>query len=267
MLGTFEKARRVLELYSTRCPEWGVTEVARRLELPVSSVHLLMTSLTHMGLLHRTVAGRYRLGFKLLALSQILLTNTPWREVAQGVLSTTARRCGESLHLAAFDGGQVVIVAGVPGQYADSVVLPPVGAVLPALESASGRLLLAHRPWNVVRRVLADAGRTGGGAEDAVQALEHALQEGHSVHEDAHTWSVAAGIRNHSGEVIASVCASVPLTRPAAQRLALLQAVTEAGRQISECIGYVEDSGSGGQLAWTSVQGEERLTVVPRRDS
>src|SRR6478672_7500426 len=184
MLGTFEKARRVLDLYSTRYPEWGVTEVARRLEIPASSAHLLMTSLTHMGLLHRTVAGRYRLGFKLLALSQILLSNTPWRDVSREVLSAASQRHAEALHLAAFDGGQVVVVARFAGQYADSVILPDVGAVLPALESASGRLLLAHRPWNVVKRVLTEAALPADRAEEALRVLEQVLQDGHSVYED-----------------------------------------------------------------------------------
>ncbi|GHF45371.1 DNA-binding IclR family transcriptional regulator [Deinococcus metalli] len=266
MLGTFEKARRVLDLYSTRYPEWGVTEVARRLEIPASSAHLLMTSLTHMGLLHRTVAGRYRLGFKLLALSQILLSNTPWRDVSREVLSAAAQRHAEALHVAAFDGGQVVVVARGAGPYADSVILPDVGAVLPALESASGRLLLAHRPWNVVKRVLMEADLKEGRAEETLQALEQVLQDGYSVYDAGPSWSAAAGVRNHNGEVIAAVCVSVPVARHAEQRAALPQIVLGIGHEISERLGFFSAAGAEDQAVWTSVQGEERLTVRPRRD-
>lgn len=97
ILGTLDKADRVLTLYTPARPEWGVTEAARTLGEPPSSTHLLMSSLAQMGVLHRTVAGRHRLGFPLLTLGQILLANTPWRETA--ALHTHALSCaiGETI--------------------------------------------------------------------------------------------------------------------------------------------------------------------------
>ncbi len=107
-LGTLERAARILDLFTPARSEWGASEVARALQLPTSSAHLTLSSLARTGLLHRTVAGRHRLGFKLLSLYQTLLTNTPWRDVAQDEMAALARRCGESVGLKAFDGGQLV---------------------------------------------------------------------------------------------------------------------------------------------------------------
>ena len=130
MLGTFEKARSVLDLYTTEHPEWGVTEAARQLGMPTSSTHVLLSSLAHMGLLHRTVAGRYRLGFKLLALSQVLLANTPWREVAQEEMRELFHQYGETVSLSAFDGGQIVNVAKFDGRWPDTPFLAPLPLVI-----------------------------------------------------------------------------------------------------------------------------------------
>ncbi|MFC5848809.1 IclR family transcriptional regulator [Deinococcus petrolearius] len=268
MLGTFEKARAVLDLYTTEHPEWGVTEVARTLGMPTSSTHVLMASLTQMGLLHRTVAGRYRLGFKLLALSQVLLSNTPWREVAEEEMAALFARYGETLSLVAFDGGQIVTVAKFDGRRPGSLRMPNVGSVLPTYQGASGRLLLAHRPWPVVRHVLNDprvSGLSAGGVPEALRTLEQVLREGAATYEDAGAWSVAAPVRNHNGEVIAALGFSVPLERGPEQRLALLQAVLTTGARISGRIGHVPGLPDDDRMVWMSVGGQERLRTAPRR--
>lgn len=270
MLGTFEKARAVLDLYTTDHPEWGVTEVARTLGMPTSSTHVLMSSLTQMGLLHRTVAGRYRLGFKLLALSQVLLFNTPWREVAEEEMALLFTQFGETLSLAAFDGGQIVTVAKLDGRYPDSVHMPEVGAVLPAYHGASGRMLLAHRPWPVVRSVLNDPKASGLDADEvqsAVLILETVLHDDLATFEDSvkQVWSVAAPVRNHNGEVIVAVASTVPATYSQERREALRSAVQEAGQRISYRIGYSEGSPQEHRLVWMSVGGQDRLQARPRR--
>ncbi|MFC4456695.1 IclR family transcriptional regulator [Deinococcus sonorensis] len=266
MLGVFEKARAVLDLYTTAHPEWGVTEVARQLGFPPSSAHVLMTSLTQMGLLHRTVAGRYRLGFKLLALSQVLLSNTPWRDVARDEMTTLGQGCGEALLLAAFDGGQLVTVATIEGRHPDSPPLPQVGAVLPPYPSASAALLLAHRPWSVVRRALQGDGaeRTPAELDAALLDLERVVQDGLASSLDAQMWSVAAPVRNHNGEVIAALSVHVPATRTVERRMALQRALEDASQRLSARIGHV-DRAPEERLFWTSVQGQERLQRPSRR--
>ena len=63
MLSTLEKAGRVLRLFTAENPEWGVSQVARELLVSKGSVHDALATLTQIGLVHRTVTGRYRLGF------------------------------------------------------------------------------------------------------------------------------------------------------------------------------------------------------------
>lgn len=274
MLGTFEKARAVLDLYSTERPEWGVSEVARRLALSKSTAHVLLTSLAQMGLLHRTLAGRYRLGFGLLALSEVLLANTPWREVAREEMTRLAGAFGEPVHLAAFDGGQIVNVAGLEGRLAGGVAVPGVGAVLPAHASAGGKVLLAHRPREVVEAVTGASGlerltdRTLGTPEALAEALERVRAQGYAWevgerHPDV--CAVAAPVRNHNGEVIAAVSLSVPAARFGPRAQPLTEALIHACAQISSRIGYQPGLVGEGPLMWMSVQGRDELRPAPRR--
>lgn len=271
MLGTFEKARAVLDLYTTERPEWGVSEVARQLGMPTSSAHVLLASLAGMGFLHRTLAGRYRLGFGLLALTQVLLANTPWREVAQEEMARLAQASGETLHLAAFDGGQIVQVAGVQGRLPGSVRLSRVGTVLPAVASASGRVLLAGRPREVVETVLA-ALREASGTVPTWDVLEVELDR---VRTDGYAREVSAGrpdvgslaapVRNHNGEVIAAVGFTLPADRFGNQEEPLRSALVRACAVISGRIGYHPELSGKGPLVWTSVRGREELHPAPRR--
>ena len=73
MLGTVGKASRVLDLFTSEDPEWGVTDTALALKVPRSSAHDLLDTLTQTGLLRRVTGNRYRLGLKLLTLSNTAL--------------------------------------------------------------------------------------------------------------------------------------------------------------------------------------------------
>jgi len=86
VLGTVGKASRVLDLFTREAPEWGVTEAALALEVPRSSAHDLLDTLAQTGLLRRVEGNRYRLGLKLLTLSNAALDSLAVRVQARGVM-------------------------------------------------------------------------------------------------------------------------------------------------------------------------------------
>ena len=92
MLQTIEKASEVLALFDRERPEWGVREVAEGLGLAKSSAHDLLTSLEQVGLLGKNGEGRYRLGWRLVMLSETLLATTELRREARPILDELAGR-------------------------------------------------------------------------------------------------------------------------------------------------------------------------------
>lgn len=144
MQGTIDHAGRRLALFSEDRPEWGVSEAARALNISKTRTHALLSSLAHIGLLRRMETGRYRLGFRVLALSRVLLGHTPWREIAGAEVRVLASRVGGTVTLAAFDGLELVMLLEVPDR----------GWGAPPISRAAGQVMLAHRSPRTVQAVL-----------------------------------------------------------------------------------------------------------------
>jgi len=155
---TIKKAIQILGLFSLERPEWGVSEVARALELPKSTASGLMSSLADQRLLSRTVKGRYRLGWRLFELSQTLLDTTEFRVEARSVMEELVRCWKETVHLAVLDGVQAVYVEKLQPTPAVKIWISRAGARLPAHCSGVGKVLLAHCEWEYVAELLEDQG-------------------------------------------------------------------------------------------------------------
>lgn len=268
MLGTFQKASLILDLFTPARPEWGVSEVARTLHLPPSSTHLLLTSLTGLGVLHRTATGRYRLGFRLLHLTRILLENTPWRDIARREMQLLREQTGETCILSALDGGQVIRVEALPGHLAHSVPPLTLGHTPPLHATASGKILAAYRPDEVhltppftpyTPNTLTDP-------EELASELRGVQERGlaFSIGElRPGICSVAAPVHNHNGEVIAALSLSAPQHRFETRKTELIQAATTCAARISGQIGHAPHDDQ--PLHWASVAGREELRPARKR--
>ncbi|WP_128643366.1 IclR family transcriptional regulator [Rhodococcus opacus] len=148
MLSTVARSGKVLNLFTPRNPEWGVTDAARTLGLPKSNTHEIMASLSAIGLLQRTPSGRYRLGWRLLSYSNNLVLGAGFESVAQHVVADLASRLGETATVGAWDGHRVVCVASRAPTRSEPACAP--GARLPGHASALGKLLMAQLPWETV---------------------------------------------------------------------------------------------------------------------
>ena len=106
-LRTIAKSGRVLDLFSTRRPEWGVSEVARSLGMPKSGAHSQLSALTQIGVLRRAQDNRYRLGWRLVAWTHTLLESEGFRSQAREelreLIAAGGRDC--SAQVTVLDGG------------------------------------------------------------------------------------------------------------------------------------------------------------------
>lgn len=248
MLHTVQKAAEVLNLFSIERPEWGVSELAKALSFPKSSASALVSTMAEQGLLRRTSSGRYKLGWRVVALSQVLLSTTDFHIEARPVMQSLIARFGETVHLATLEGGQVIYVDKLQGTRAIQVAVTGVGYRLPAHCSGVGKVILAHRPWEEVCQILHSKGMTALTshtittpecfkkelARVAAQGYAYDMEE--AVEE---LCCVAAPIRDHRGEVVAALSLSVPAYRFQQVREQYRLAIVGATKQISESLGYI----------------------------
>lgn len=248
MLQTVDKAGRVLTLFSLERPEWGVSEVSQELDFPKSSTSVLMSTLADQGLLRRTRTRRYRLGWRVMALSQILLETTDFRNEARRAMEYLVSRFGELVHLAALENDQVIYVDKIQGTRAVRVAVTGVGVTLPAHGSGLGKALLAYRPWDDVVAFLKKQGlpqltpNTITTLEGFRRELEIVRERGYACDLEETVLDlrcVAAPIRDHTGEVVAAMSISVPAYRFEQGEERFRAAIVEAARAVSENIGHV----------------------------
>jgi len=222
VLQTVENVGRVLDLYGPDRPELGVTEIGVALGMGKSKAHLLVSSMTEIGLLRRVHGGRYRIGWRALQLDRVAAETTPFRLPGRSAAVALARRTGETIHLAALDGGQVVYVDRTQGDRATTLPLSAIGKRLPAHCSGVGKAMLAHLEPDVVDAYLEQHGmerftkatitdpRKLRRELDAVRRTGLAYDREEVVEGLA---CVAAAIRGVEGVVVAAISISGPVER------------------------------------------------------
>ncbi|WP_206535617.1 IclR family transcriptional regulator [Microbacterium sp. 4R-513] len=128
----------------------GVSELARRANLPKSTVSRIAADLVEQRFLDRE-GDRLYLGVRLFELGQTVQQPRLLRRVALPVMAELRDVTGQTVHLAVLDGGDVVFVAVVRGPASRPLVR--IGSRLPAHATAVGKAMLAFAPQSVVTAV------------------------------------------------------------------------------------------------------------------
>jgi DNA-binding IclR family transcriptional regulator len=247
MLQTIQKASEVLALFDRDHAEWGVREVAGKLKMAKSSTHDLMASLAQLGFLNKTEENRYRLGWRLVTLSETLLATTELRREARPVMEELAAQYQETIHLAVLDGTQAVYVDKLEGRQAVRVELTSLGARLYAHCSALGKVLLAYSPEEEVKQIIRSAGlpsftpNTITDEEELSQALAKIRKQGYAYDLEEilpDLCCVGAPIYNYTGQVIAAISMSIPAYRFRRSQAEYRDAIVRTAKAISSRLGY-----------------------------
>jgi DNA-binding IclR family transcriptional regulator len=191
----------------------GVTEVADRAALPKSTAARMLTSLAHEGAVEQVPGQtRYRLGPRIEALATGLVATRSLVAVARPHLVELAASIGEAAGLSIPDGRDVHYVDQV--DTANPVAIRDwTGSRIPMHAVSSGQVFLANSSTAALDRYLAEplaamTGRTITDPDALRERLRTVALGGFAwVHDEFAEGisSVAAGIADASGEVVAAV--------------------------------------------------------------
>ncbi|QFP77062.1 IclR family transcriptional regulator [Deinococcus sp. AJ005] len=237
---TVEAAVRVLELFDADRTEWTLTELARHLNQPTSTVHEQLLTLAGSGLLVRVGRGRYRLGWRLLKLSSALYGSLPWYAPAHDAMERLARGTHLLAFLCVLHGDQVLCVArSVQGRDG-----PPVAGELdfelPAHATASGKLLLALAGQTVPHSTKAFTPHTLTTPTDWDAEAQAIRIQSHALSRDEWalgTSGLAVPVRGEGGTILAALGLSLPTARMNA-RESLLRALHTTAAEVGWTLGY-----------------------------
>ena len=131
-------------------------ELARRLEIPKSSLHGILRTMTRRGWVETDPTGtRFGLGLRALQVGSAYLDADDVVSLLDDVLDRLAAEFGETVHLGRLDGAHVVYVAKRESVH-PLRLYSAIGRRLPAHATALGKALLAGRPRKEVDAALPD---------------------------------------------------------------------------------------------------------------
>jgi len=109
-----ERALSVLQCVGDSKRGFSISEIGRRLKIPKSSAHLILTTLERRGFLQKnTQTGRYHFGLQLVSLSRTALENLDLREEGKPFLHSLMQQTGLTVHMAVLERDEAVIVEKV----------------------------------------------------------------------------------------------------------------------------------------------------------
>jgi DNA-binding IclR family transcriptional regulator len=224
---SLERAASLLRSFSAAEPELTIGDLARRSNLPRSTVHRLVVNLMRLGFLARdSRSERYRLGLLLAELGTIALSRMGLREKARPFMERLAEQTGEVVCLAVIERNRSVYVEVVEGRHGLRL-RATVGGSAPLHASATGTVLLAYMPEAEVRRVMVETGlpkltpRTITQIEPLLERLVAIRGRGFSIDEgesEEGLTGLAAPVRSPGGSVEAALVIAGPGARVLADR-------------------------------------------------
>jgi len=247
-LSTVRNAARLLKVFRSRETDLGVSELSRRLGLGKSTVHRMLTTLVAEGLVEQDPrTGGYRLGIVMFELGQAVRVHMDLHAAVGPVLTELRTQTGESSQVGVLDGHEVVYVDRMESAHSLRL-FTDTGRRVPVHCTSSGKVLLAYLPEARRQAVLREAPlnamtpHTITSRDLLVAELERVRRRGWSeaVNErEIGIASIAAPIRDASGEVVAAISIGVPLARCTVMALRrLAPVIMEAAEAASRRLGW-----------------------------
>lgn len=259
VLKTLDRSLHILTLFDAEHRSWGVTELARHMDLPKSVVQKTLATFARRGFLYQEPGSRrYRLGPRILSLAR--LAEPELAHMARPHMIRLTEATQETAKLTVVDGPETVIIAAVESPRSLRMA-GRVGERNRLHAGATNKLLAAHLPWSDVEAAAAMPGRSNetaskgrGKAERSdLRTLRRQLQ---GIYEAGHAMShgeiepgvasIAVPVYGDGGRVIACLSVVGPkqrMLKSAPTRF--LPTLHEASAAISISIGYETDDLDG----------------------
>jgi len=246
-----ERSFKILEELSSHPKGRTLSELATKMDIPLSATHRLLNDLIECGYVRKDERhGEFTMTMQVVSLGLRFLSASGVVDVAQPALERLAARSGELVRLALVDVDQLIFVAKAQGATQGLRYDPEMGRPVTLACSAAGFAWLATKSEDEALRLLSKQGL--GNPEDygpaaprsmkAVMAhVRAARKRGFSTTVDVFLPamnSMAAPIHGADGEVLALLIIAGPMGRMPEERMlelgpALLETARELGRSSS----------------------------------
>lgn len=229
------RAADILRLLGQQPGGLSLGQIARRVDLPRSTVQRIVSALSHEGFISSEKGyGGFRLGPEIQSLANA--SNVATRERIFPVMKSISEKTGETVDLAILDGSKMLFVDQVVGSHRLRTV-SSIGESFPLTTTANGKAALACLDPVEARKLV--AAEVQGRPEDIDQVMRDIAEIGKgqlAVDQNEHTDGICAlgfAFKDVNGDVFA-ISVPVPSSRYEQIRPKLQFVLAECRAQISD---------------------------------
>jgi len=251
MSGVLERGFKVLEYLAEHPEGVPLSEMAARLQIPLSALHRLLAELIRFGYVRQNSHdGHYFMTIRLVSIGLAFLSRAGIVDVAQPLLDQLAATAGELVRLAVVDGDDLTFVAKAQGATHGLRYDPDMGLSVALSCSAAGHAWLSTLPEDeavalIARKGLGRPEHYGPRAPTSIKAamayVKAARQRGFSMINEVFApgmTAMAAPVTGAGSQAIGVITIAGPLVRLTPQRMeALGPTLMETAREVAHASG------------------------------
>ena len=231
------KALHVLECFTLKEPELGVTELAERMGVTKSNIHSILSTFQQLGYVRRLPNGRYALGLKMLEYAFIINQNLGYPNAVYDIMVDTAARTDEIVYFGVPYGQDVLYlyVAHPVSRFQSLPYRDMLGEKAPLCSTGIGKAILSHLPeeeWEA--RIPEQPIRFTPNSitdRDAIkEELRRTRRRGYAIdniEREANVRCVGVPIYNTAGQLVAGMSTSGPATAMTDEKLVECAAILQ----------------------------------------
>ncbi|GAB3062579.1 IclR family transcriptional regulator [Virgibacillus ainsalahensis] len=248
-LSSVTNAMRILRLFNRKQMELSFTDITRQTDLPKGTAHRLISSLVKEGFISKNPrTNHYRLGLSILSLGGAVYSHNELYKEALPVVKKVSETLDESAHLCLMENEKVVYLFRVESRHPERLVTE-IGRMNPIHCTSEGLCILAFQEAEYIEDFLrqdfhAYTSHTVTEREKLLDILSDIRKKDYCILESSYYEgyiSIAAPIRNHNGEVTASLSIIGNSKRIRnAQKEDVISKIKEGAQRISEHLGYFD---------------------------
>jgi DNA-binding IclR family transcriptional regulator len=238
---------KILELVGKERNGYTHAQIAKALQIPKSSLTLLLKELTGLNYLKMQPGNTYVLGPRLLVLAGRYMQNQDIVQIGRPILEQLVEDIDETAFLAVKNGSDVVYVSRVDCERPSVVSSVRIGQRGPLFGTAAGKAILAFQAERKIKRMILEMKENGSGLDD--EAGDRLMEELERVRVMRLSYcreefqegivSFGAPVFNIEGRVPAAITVAVPAFRNTPElEQRISERLDKAARDFSDELGF-----------------------------
>lgn len=238
------KTLNVLKAFTDEKTEWGVNELSRHLETPVSSLHRILKTLRDEAILQvNPQTGKYTFGMEMIRIASIVHSKSDIKIIVEPYLKKLSETVDESVYMALYypQHKKLSFIHNIQSSRALQYVLE-LGVLQPIHIAASGKAILSFLSDEEIKDVFFLEQVSDEVQKTIWRDIEEIRKNGYSItssERKKESIGIGAPLFDATGKVIGSIICAIPAQLyNKNQKNFIIENILQTSRAISHQLGY-----------------------------